>query len=433
MALKLNFKEEDFEKKFCSLIESRQKAVGSVGDLVFGIITDVRDRGDKALVEFTKKFDRRSVENIQQIIVSKDRIRAATADCETELISALETAAGRIEAYHQHQMPDDFDYVDPLGIRLGARWTSIKSVGIYVPGGTAAYPSSVLMNALPARVAGVERIAMVVPAPDNILNPVILAAANIAGIEEIYTIGGAQAVAALAYGTETITAVDKIVGPGNAYVAEAKRQVFGKVGIDMIAGPSEILVVADSDNNPDWIAADLLSQAEHDVNAQSVLICSDENFARAVEEAINKFLLELPRRDIAEKSWREHGAIIVLKSLEDAPELIDRLAPEHLELAVDRADELMKRINHAGAIFLGRYCPEALGDYIAGPSHVLPTSGSAKFSSGLGVFDFLKRSSIIGCGAEGLAAVSSQGEMLALAEGLHAHQLSLKVRSSDNS
>ena len=433
MPLKLNFKEQDFEKKFCSLIGSRQKAGENISDLVSGIITDVRDRGDRALIEFTKKFDRGTVERIQQIVVSKERIMSASADCEPKLVSALETAASRIEAYHQRQMPDDFDYVDPLGIRLGARWTSIKSVGIYVPGGTASYPSSVLMNAGPARVAGVERIAMVVPAPDNILNPVILTAANIAGIDEIYTIGGAQAIAALAYGTETIEAVDKIVGPGNAYVAEAKRQVFGKVGIDMVAGPSEILVVADSDNNPDWIAADLLSQAEHDINAQSVLICSDENFARAVEESIDISLSALPRRDIAEKSWSDHGAIIVIDSLADAPELIDRLAPEHLELALDGAEELMKRIKNAGAIFLGRYCPEALGDYIAGPSHVLPTSGSARFSSGLGVFDFLKRSSVIGCDAEGLAAVSSEGETIALAEGLQAHQFSLKVRSSDNS
>jgi histidinol dehydrogenase len=325
-------------------------------------------------------------------------------------------------------MPDDLDYTDDAGVRLGYRWTPMQSAGLYVPGGTAAYPSSVLMNALPARIAGVERLAMVVPTPRGEINPLVLAAAAIAGVDEIYRIGGAQAVGALAYGTETIAAVDKIVGPGNAYVAAAKRQVFGTVGIDMVAGPSEILVLADAANDPVWIAADLLSQAEHDTSAQAILIADDADFADAVIEAIDGQLKTLARAETAAASWRDFGAVILVGDLADAVPLVDRIAPEHLEIATQDPDALAARVRNAGAIFLGRYAPEALGDYIAGPNHVLPTARSARFSSGLGVLDFLKRTSIIGCDAEALAKIGPAAVSLATAEGLDAHGLSISVR-----
>jgi len=432
MAQRLNATDPDFEAQFTALVEGRRGSEQSVADVVSTIIADVRSVGDAALLSCTRKFDRTVVDSVAELCISAERVEAAVGECDAALIAALRNAAARIDAYHRRQMPEGFDYVDESGIRLGARWTALDAVGLYVPGGTAAYPSSVLMNAVPAKVAGVKRMAMVVPAPEGMLNPLVLAAAHVAGIEEIYTIGGAQAVAALAYGTESIAPVDKIVGPGNAYVAEAKRQVFGRVGIDMIAGPSEILVVADAENDPDWIAADLLSQAEHDTEAQSILICADETFADAVEAAVEKFLGELPRADIARESWKKYGAVICVDHLDDAPALVDRLAAEHVELAVEDPDALMERISHAGAIFLGRHSPEALGDYLAGPSHVLPTSRSARFSSGLGVYDFLKRSSIIGSGAEGLAALTADGEALAAAEGLDAHRLSLAVRSGSN-
>jgi histidinol dehydrogenase len=347
-------------------------------------------------------------------------------------MDALELAAARIESYHRHQLPADFDYTDDVGVRLGARWTPIGSVGIYVPGGTASYPSSVLMNAIPARVAGVDRLTMVVPAPEGILNPLVLAAASIAGIDDIIKIGGAQAIAALAYGTETIIPVDKIVGPGNAYVAAAKRRVFGVVGIDMVAGPSEILVVADSDNDPTWIAADLLSQAEHDENAQSVLICDSEDFANAVEKSVADHLSRLPRSAIARASWDNHGAIIIVDDIYAAMPLVDQLAPEHLELAVANPDKLAAQVKNAGAIFMGRFTPEAIGDYMAGPSHVLPTSRSARFSSGLGVPEFMKRTSIIGCDPSSLPAIGPAAETLAEAEGLDAHALSVTLRTSSN-
>jgi len=345
-----------------------------------------------------------------------------------EVVAALELAAGRIADYHRRQMPEGQDYVDDAGLRLGYRWTALSAVGLYVPGGTAAYPSSVLMNAVPARVAGVERLAMVVPTPGGTINPLVLAAAEIAGIDEIYRIGGAQAVAALAFGTETVRPVDKIVGPGNAYVAAAKRQVFGTVGIDMIAGPSEILVLADGENDPGWIAADLLSQAEHDTAAQAILITDDAAFAAEVEKAVEGHLKTLPRAETAAESWRAYGAVIVVGKLAEALPLIDRIAPEHLEIAAADADGLAGGVRNAGAIFLGRFAPEAVGDYIAGPNHVLPTARSARFSSGLGVDDFVKRTSIIGCDGDALARVGPAAVTLARAEGLDAHALSISQR-----
>jgi len=345
-----------------------------------------------------------------------------------EALAALRFAATRIDDYHRRQMPADLDYRDAAGVRLGARWRPVVAVGLYVPGGTAAYPSSVLMNALPARVAGVERVVMVVPAPDGVLNPLVLAAAEIAGVHEVYRVGGAQAIAALAFGTATLSPVDKIVGPGNAYVAAAKRQVFGTVGIDLVAGPSEVLVVADRANDPAWIAADLLAQAEHDAAAQAILIADDEAFADAVVRAVETQLQSLPRGAIARASWDAHGAVILVDDLGATPALIDRIAPEHLELAVERPDELAAKVRHAGAIFLGRWTPEAIGDYVAGPNHVLPTARSARFASGLGVLDFLKRTSLIGCDAGALAAIGPAAVTLADAEGLHAHARSVRLR-----
>jgi len=360
--------------------------------------------------------------------VAPAEIDAAEAQCGADALGALAFAAGRIADYHRRQLPQDLDYVDDAGVRLGARWRAIESVGVYVPGGTAAYPSSVLMNIVPAKVAGVARVVMVVPAPHGRLNPLVLAAAKLAGADEIYRVGGAQAVAALAYGTESIRPVDKIVGPGNAYVAAAKRRVFGAVGIDMIAGPSEVLVVADRDNDPAWIAADLLAQAEHDEAAQSILVTDDAGFADDAAEAVERMLARLPRQDIAGASWRAHGAIIRVRDLAEAPAIVDRVAPEHVELAVGDPDALAAKIRNAGAIFLGRHTPEAVGDYVGGPNHVLPTSRSARFSSGLGVLDFLKRTSILGCDAASLAVLGPYAVALARAEGLDAHALSIAVR-----
>jgi histidinol dehydrogenase len=360
--------------------------------------------------------------------VAPGEIEMALEACAPETLSALNLAAGRIEAYHRRQMPTDIDYRDDAGIRLGARWTPLAAAGLYVPGGTAVYPSSVLMGALPAKIAGVPRLVMVVPALDGVLHPLVLAAAGIAGVDEVYRIGGAQAIAALAYGTETIQPVDKIVGPGNIYVAAAKRQLYGTVGIDLIAGPSEILVVADRLNDPVWIAADLLSQAEHDAQARAVLITDDAGFADAVVAAVEDHLRTLPRAEIARASWDAHGAVITTGALDEAVPLIDRIAPEHLELAVERPDALAEKVRNAGAIFLGRYTPAAIGDYVGGPNHVLPTGLSARFSSGLGVLDFLKRTSILACDADGLAAIGPAAVTLAEVEGLDAHALSVSVR-----
>jgi histidinol dehydrogenase len=379
------------------------------------------------LIDYTKRFDRLTL-TADSLRIPAAEIAAASRACDESTFGALRLAAERIASYHRRQVPADLDYRDDAGVQLGARWRAIETVGLYVPGGTAAYPSSVLMNAIPAKVAGVGRIAMVVPTPDGALNPLVLAAAELAGITEIYRVGGAQAVAALAYGTATIAPVDKIVGPGNAYVAAAKRRVFGVVGIDLIAGPSEILVVADRGNDPAWIAADLLSQAEHDAASQSILITDDAGFADQVAQAVEAHLARLPRAAIAGKSWAEHGAIITVGNLADAAALIDRIAPEHLELAIEDAEALAASVRNAGAIFLGRYTPEAVGDYVAGTNHVLPTGRSARFSSGLGVLDFMKRTSLVRCDAASLAAIGPAALTLAQAEGLDAHGLSVAIR-----
>jgi len=427
MPLRLDVQDAGFETAFQAFLETKRETDADVSAAVQAILDDVRRRGDAALIELTEKFDRFDVRE-SGLAFTEDEIKGARVQCDAETIAALETAAERIAAFHAKQKPDDLDFTDEQGLRLGYRWQAVTAAGLYVPGGTAAYPSSVLMNALPARVAGAERIVMVVPTPDGIINPLVLAAADLAGVIEIYRIGGAQAVAALAYGTETIRPVDKIVGPGNAYVAAAKRQVFGTVGIDMIAGPSEILVVADGENDPAWIAADLLSQAEHDTAAQSILITDDAEFADAVEKAVDGHLQTLPRAETAAESWREFGAVIVVDSLEGSIALVDRVAPEHLEIAAENARELGERVHNAGAIFLGRFVPEALGDYLAGPNHVLPTARSARFSSGLGVLDFMKRTSMIECDAAALAAVGPEAVTLARAEGLDAHALSISIR-----
>jgi len=427
MPLELNSTQQDFETAFTAFLGSAREAEADVDAVVANILDDVKARGDAALLDYTKQFDRLDLE-ARELRLETREITDAVKACDGGLIEALELAATRIEDYHRRQLPSDDRYVDTVGVTLGARWTPIASAGLYVPGGTAAYPSSVLMNAMPARVAGVGRLAMVVPAPDGEINPLVLAAAKISGIEEIYRIGGAQAVAALAFGTQTVAPVDKIVGPGNAYVAAAKRRVFGTVGIDIIAGPSEILVVADKENDPDWIAIDLLSQAEHDALARSVLITDDAGFAAAVMEAVTARLKTLPRAEIAGRSWNDHGAVIIVGDLDEAVALIDALAPEHLELAVVDPEKLAERVRNAGAIFLGRFTPEAIGDYIAGPNHVLPTSRSARFSSGLSVFDFLTRTSLVGCDANSLRAIGPAAVTLAQAEGLDAHAQSVAIR-----
>lgn len=427
MPIRLNSADSDFEAAFVRLLGAKRESDADVGVVVAGIIDDVRSRGDAAVIEATRKFDRFEL-SPETMRITTDEIAGARALCDPETIAALELAATRITDFHRRQMPEDLDYTDDAGLRLGYRWSAVGAAGLYVPGGTAAYPSSVLMNALPARVAGVERMVMVVPTPDGKLSPLVLVAAEIAGIDEIYRIGGAQAIAALAYGTETIAAVDKIVGPGNAYVAAAKRQVFGTVGIDMIAGPSEILVLAGADNDPAWIAADLLSQAEHDVAAQAILITDDAAFAEAVITAIDGHLKTLPRADIARQSWDDFGAVITVPDLAAAVPLVDRIAPEHLEIATDNARDLASQVRNAGAVFIGRFAPEALGDYLAGPNHVLPTSRSARFSSGLGVLDFLKRTSMIEADATALGEVGPAVVTLAEAEGLGAHALSVAIR-----
>lgn len=427
MPRRLDAAQPDFEAVFAAFLDLKRDAEADVDTVVADILADVRTRGDAALLDYTARFDRVDLKKAGPRFAADD-IAAAAGQCDADTIAALDVAAKRIEAFHKKQLPQALDYTDEAGVRLGARWTPIAAVGLYVPGGLAAYPSSVLMNAVPAKVAGVGRVVMVVPTPDGTINPLVLAAAHIAGVTEIYRVGGAQAVAALAYGTETIRPVDKIVGPGNAYVAAAKRQVFGKVGIDLIAGPSEILVVADGDNRPDWIAADLLSQAEHDETAQSILITDDAVFADRVVAAVDDTLRSLDRRDIAGASWRDFGGVIVVRDLDQAAAIVDRIAPEHLELAVAEPDALAAKIRHAGAIFLGRNTPEAIGDYVAGPNHVLPTSGSARFSSGLGVLDFMKRTSLVSCDAAALAGIGPAAVTLAKAEGLGAHALSVSIR-----
>lgn len=427
MPLNLNTADADFEAGFTRLLETKRDNEADVGDVAADIIADVRARGDRAVLELTAKFDRMSL-TADTLRLDQAEIAEARGHCDPDTLEALALAARRIEAFHQAQMPDDLDYKDADGVGLGLRWQPMDAVGLYVPGGKAAYPSSVLMNAIPARVAGVARRVITVPTPDGILNPLVLAAAELAGVTEIYRIGGAQAIAALAHGTETIGAVDKIVGPGNAYVAAAKRLVFGKVGIDSIAGPSEILVIADAENNPEWIAIDLLSQAEHDEVAQAILITDDAGFAEKVGAEVDRLLKVLPRAEIASASWRDHGALVIVRSLDEAPALVDRLAPEHLELAVADPDALAARIRHAGAMFLGRHTPEAIGDYVAGPNHVLPTDRTARFSSGLSVMDFLKRTTWVRCDAESLSRIGPAAITLANAEGLEAHARSIATR-----
>ena len=431
MPLRLDSGAAGFEADFTALLNSKREASADVDAAVAEIIAAVRARGDAALLDYTRRFDRLTL-SAEELRIPAAELEGAVKDCDPETVAALELAAERIVDYHRRQKPEDLDYRDEAGVRLGHRWTAVEAAGLYVPGGTAAYPSSVLMNALPAKVAGVERLVMTVPTPDGVVVPLVLAAARLAGVTEVYRVGGAQAVAALAFGTATIRPVDKIVGPGNAYVAAAKRQVFGTVGIDMIAGPSEILVVADAENRPDFIAADLLSQAEHDTAAQAILITDDSGFADAVEAAVRQRLESLPRRAIARDSWEAHGAMITVADLDDAVTLIDRIAPEHLELAVADPDALAARVRNAGAIFLGRYTPEAIGDYLAGPNHVLPTARSARFSSGLSVLDFMKRSSLICCDAEALARIGPAAVRLAEAEGLDAHAQSVALRLAAN-
>lgn len=418
---------QEFPAAFTAFLQEGREAGFAMEESVGAIIAAVRTMGDAALLDYTKRFDRFDL-SLDRLRIGSDAVDAAVRSVAPETMAALRLAAARIQAYHERQVPSDASWTDAAGIRLGWRWTALQSVGLYVPGGTASYPSSVLMNAIPAKVAGVDRLVMVVPTPDDIVNPLVLAAADLAGVDEIYRIGGAQAVAALAYGTASIGRVDKIVGPGNAYVAAAKRQVFGTVGIDTIAGPSEILVLADRANNPSWIAADLLSQAEHDTDAQSILITDDADFADAVEAAVDDHLSRLPRQAIAAASWLRFGAIILVPRLEDAVPIIDQVAPEHLELAIDEADAVAAKVRHAGAIFLGRYTPEAVGDYVGGPNHVLPTARAARFSSGLGVGDFMKRTTLLGTDLAGLRMIGPAGITLAKVEGLDAHALSIALR-----
>jgi histidinol dehydrogenase len=423
----LSTTDADFEAAFTAFLGTKREDSPDVDAVVADIIADVRARGDAAVIDLTSKFDRMDL-TADTLAFSPEEIAAECAKVSDEDRAALELAAERIRAYHARQMPEDQMWTDDVGAKLGWRWTAVSAAGLYVPGGLASYPSSVLMNAIPAKVAGVERLAIVVPTPDGIANPLVLLAAQIAGVDEIYRIGGAQAIAALAYGTQTIPAVDKITGPGNAFVAAAKRRVFGKVGIDMIAGPSEILVIADKNNDPDWIAVDLLSQAEHDESAQSILITDDAAFGDAVVGAVEKRLETLERRAIAAPSWRDFGAVIVVRDMNEAVTLSDRIAPEHLEICTDDAEDMADKIRHAGAIFIGAFTPEAIGDYIGGPNHVLPTARSARFSSGLSVMDFVKRTTLSQMTPDAIAAIGPAAERLAKSESLEAHGLSIRAR-----
>ena len=427
MPVFLNTSDADFDARFAELLSAKREDSPDVDAVVAEIIQDVRDHGDAAVLRLTAKFDRLEL-TAEELSFSEDEIETAVADVSAEDRRALEIAAERIRAYHSRQMPEDQQWTDEAGATLGWRWTPVSAAGLYVPGGLASYPSSVLMNAIPAKVAGVERLAITVPTPDGVVNPLVLLAARLSGVDEIYRIGGAQAIAALAYGTQSIAAVDKITGPGNAFVAAAKRRVFGKVGIDMIAGPSEILVIADKDNNPDWIALDLLSQAEHDESAQSILITDNAAFGADVAAAVERRLETLQRRDIAGASWRDFGAVITVKDLDEAAALSNRIAPEHLELCVADPVALSEKTVHAGAIFLGQYTPEAIGDYVGGPNHVLPTARSARFSSGLSVMDFLKRTTLSQMTPAALLEIGPAAEALAKSESLEAHGLSVTAR-----
>jgi len=427
MPIFLDSQSPDFETSFARLLNAKREDSPDVDAVVADIIAQVRATGDTAVIALTAKFDRITL-TADTLRITPEEMAQAIEEVAAEDRAALEHAAARIRAYHARQLPEDAQWTDEAGATLGWRWSAVSAAGLYVPGGLASYPSSVLMNAIPAKVAGVERLAMVVPTPDGILNPLVLLAAHLSGVDEIYRIGGAQAVAALAYGTETIAPVDKITGPGNAFVAAAKRRVFGKVGIDMIAGPSEILVIADADNDPDWIALDLLSQAEHDASAQSILITTDAAFGQAVAKSVENHLTILQRRAIAGDSWRDFGAIITVPDLATAAHLSDRIAPEHLELCVADPDALSAQVTHAGAIFLGQWTPEAIGDYVGGPNHVLPTARSARFSSGLSVLDFMKRTTLARMTPDALRAIGPAAERLAASESLEAHGLSVTAR-----
>ena len=419
--------DSDFETKFEQLLGAKREQSVDVANVVKDIIAQVQKDGDEALFELTQKFDRFDARDIG-LAFSADEIEAGYNACDEQIIEALELAAKRIRDNHKRQLPSDDRYIDDAGVELGHRWTAVEAAGLYVPGGLASYPSSVLMNAIPAKVAGVDRLVMVVPTPDGVVNNQVLAAAKIAGIDEIYRVGGAQAVAALAYGTQSIKPVVKIVGPGNAFVAAAKREVFGTVGIDMIAGPSEVLIISDGDGDPAWTAADLLAQAEHDPVAQSILMTNDEAFAKEVEKAVESQLKTLPKADIAGASWRDYGAIIILNDLDEAVALSDRIAPEHLEIATHDAEAMAEKVRNAGAIFLGHYTPEAVGDYVAGPNHVLPTARSARFSSGLNVLDFMKRTTLLKCSPEALRKIGPAAVTIGEAEGLVAHARSVQIR-----
>jgi histidinol dehydrogenase len=427
MPVRLDKSRADFAERFAGFLAIKREVAADIEAATRAIVDDVADRGDAALIEATRKFDRLDLAS-GQLRVTAAEVAAAVKACDAATLDALAFARDRIEVFHRRQLPKDDRFTDALGVELGWRWSAIDAVGLYVPGGTAAYPSSVLMNAVPARVAGVPRVVMVVPSPDGKLNPLVLAAAQLGGVSEIYRVGGAQAVAALAYGTATIAPVAKIVGPGNAYVAAAKRQVFGKVGIDMIAGPSEVLVIADHTGNAGWIAADLLAQAEHDVNAQSILVTDDAGLADEVERAVESQLATLPRAAIARTSWNEFGAIILVQNLDQAADLANAIAAEHLEIMTADPEALSMKIRNAGAIFLGAHTPEAIGDYVGGSNHVLPTARSARFSSGLGVLDFMKRTSILKCGPDQLRALGPAAMTLGKAEGLDAHARSVGLR-----
>ncbi|MGB7206296.1 MAG: histidinol dehydrogenase [Anderseniella sp.] len=427
MTRRLNTKDAGFELAFLQLLGDKREQSVDVNSAVASILDDVRKRGDVAVHEYTRQFDGFDLPASGARISSDDIVRYAK-QCEPSIFAALEQAASRIRSYHERQLPTNERYRDAAGVELGHRWSAVQAAGLYVPGGLAAYPSSVLMNAIPARVAGVERLVMVVPTPNGIINAQVMAAAQIAGIDEIYTIGGAQAIGALAYGTQTIVPVTKIVGPGNAYVAAAKKQVFGTVGIDMIAGPSEVLVMADDTANASWVAADLLAQAEHDTSAQSILVCTSARFADDVALAVESQLRTLPKADIASESWKNFGCIILVDNLMDAVELVDRLAPEHLEIVSENAEQVASAIHNAGAIFIGQFTPEAVGDYVGGPNHVLPTARSARYSSGLNVLDFMKRTSILKCSADALRIIGPDAITIGRAEGLEAHARSVAMR-----
>lgn len=427
MPIFLDISDPNFEHEFNAFLSSKRENDADVDTDVADIIAEVRRRGDAAVLAYTDRFDNLAL-TAETLAFSADEIDAEIRKIPREEVDALNLAAGRIRAYHEKQLPQDAWWTDDSGAKLGWRWTAIETAGLYVPGGLASYPSSVLMNAIPAQVAGVSDIMICAPTPGGKVNPLVLLAAKICGVSKVYRIGGAQAIAAMAYGTETIAKADKITGPGNAYVAAAKRHVFGKVGIDMIAGPSEILVIADKNNDPDWIAIDLLSQAEHDENAQSILITDDAEFGQAVDRAVMARLVNLQRADIAKKSWETYGAVIVTDSLDRACDLSDRIAPEHLEICTDDAEDRARRIRHAGAIFIGRWTPEAIGDYVGGPNHVLPTARSARFASGLSVLDFMKRTTLAQMGPDTLKAIGPAAESLAKSEGLEAHGLSVRAR-----